>query len=93
MARYRKKPVEVEAVQATPDGADEVADWVTSSGGKVVRYTADVMRQGGTAETHAFQVKTLLSYAWVHFGDYVVRDAAGFSVVTPDLFAAAYEEA
>lgn len=92
-ARYYRKPVPVDAWQVTADNADDAAAWVEANSGSVIRYQPHVKRLSGIEATHAFQVSTPKGYAWVHFGEYVVHDPWGFTVVTPGMLAAAYEPA
>jgi hypothetical protein len=93
MGRYRKKPVEIEAQQLTVQNSQDVAAWVESNGGQLLRHSPEIMREGGIAKTHAFQIKTLEGWLWASFGDFVIRGVQGeFYPCKPDIFAASYEE-
>lgn len=81
--RYRKKPVEVEAFQITPDNMSGVADWC---GGKVVH----------TIGPHGdwIEVPTLEGTMIADIGSWIIKGVAGeFYPCKPEIFAATYEEA
>lgn len=89
--RYHRKPVPVEAFYVTADTAEAAAAWIEARHGSVIRYQPNVKRLSGIEATHAFQVGTPKGHAWVHYGEYVVHDPWGFTVVTPGMLAAAYD--
>ena len=92
MARYRKKPVEIEAREVTEQTSQDVADWIEGNGGQVVRHSPAVMHEGGIAATHAFQIKTLEGWMWATFGDYVIQGVAGeFYPIKSAIFEETYE--
>lgn len=81
--RYRKKPVEIEAMRVQPP-LSKVAEWC---GGTVLR--------GGMQSTKFIGViiPTLEGDMRADIGDYVIRGVAGeFYPCKPDIFAATYEE-
>lgn len=93
--RFRKKPVEIEAVQwdGTPTGATPIIDWVLALGG-TARYTCDP-EDGcpGTAGTHYLAIDTLEGTMMSNAADWIIRGVAGeFYPCKPDIFEATYEE-
>jgi hypothetical protein len=88
--RYRKKPVEIEAMQFLP--GDSYAErartaalhrWVWNNGGKT-----EVAIEGGLT------IQTLEGDMHVSPGDYVIRGVQGeFYPCKPNIFAATYEPA
>lgn len=80
--RYRKKPVEVEAVQLTAGNAREIApQW----GGYVV---AD--KWGNVSHIH---IETLEGTMRAEIGDYIIRGVEGeFYPCKPTIFEKTYEE-
>lgn len=103
MAKYRKKPVEIEAMQLTRENAPEVAAWC---GGRVIeeskpgdptdRYIAvEIPTLEGVMRAESFHPSTwdpaTLRYVG---GDYVIRGVQGeFYPCKPDIFASTYDEA
>lgn len=87
--KYRKRPVEIEAVRVTPDNVDEVARWC---GGRVVRES----KPSDPSDVYvALQIPTLegvMTAQTYHGGDYLIRGVAGeFYPCKPDIFDATYE--
>lgn len=82
--KYRKKPVVIEAMRATPETVETVAAWC---GGRVVYDPSDVYL--------ALDIPTLegIMRAETHTGgDYVIRGVKGeFYPCKPDIFEATYE--
>lgn len=89
--RYRKKPVEVEAVQWTGLNLEEIKAFV----GKLLIYdiidTAWKVRKG---KPRVFmKIKTLEGDMLASEGDYIIKGIAGeFYPRKPDIFKATYEE-
>ena len=78
--KYRKKPVEVEAIQWTGDNAQAIRDFLSE-----VSY-------GWNPDRRAWVVATLEGNVGVLPGDWIVCGAAGaFSICKPDEFALTYE--
>jgi hypothetical protein len=89
MTTYRKKPIEIEAVQLLPDNRDAVAEWC---GG---HYSPDrVWAMAGAARpAYALLVKTLEGAMSAQFGDWIIQGVQGeFYPCKPDIFAQTYEE-
>lgn len=89
MARFRKKQVEVQAMQWTPDdlpAAGRVADWLNAS--KVAWRTQGY---GGMSE---ILLPTLEGTMEARPGDWIICGVKGeFYPCKPDIFAATYEAA
>ena len=80
--RYRKKPVEVEALQFTNDTKDQVFNWVQGT------------RYPGRDDTGrpTLTIQTLEGDMVASLGDYIIRGVKGeFYPCKPDIFEATYE--
>lgn len=89
---FRKKPVEIEAMQTAPinllvaekDREEQnrlVAQWIVNAGGDVVAFGRDV-----------FVIGTLEGNMTASPGDWIIRGVQGeFYPCKPDIFAATYE--
>ena len=76
--RYRKKPVEIEAVQYTGDNFQDLAEFV----GKDL-----------VVGLNGMYIRTLEGDMLVSIGDYVIRGVNGeFYPCKPDIFEKTYEE-
>ena len=81
--KYRKKPVEIEAMQLNTHNVREVAKWC----GADLGYTF------GSTEPDALDIHTLEGAMVAHIGDYIIRGVQGeFYPCRPDVFAVTYEE-
>ena len=79
MARYRKKPVEVEAVRFTGENADEIGHFAGFNAFKAGREGA-------------LKIKTLEGVMTVSPGDYVIRGVQGEHYpCKPDIFEQTYD--
>jgi hypothetical protein len=84
MKKYRKKPVEIEAVQRTRSNHFQVKAWIEEGGGECT-FSSDHLGQLG--------IRTLESTMWANLGDWIIRGVQGeFYPCKPDIFAATYEE-
>lgn len=84
--KFRKKPVEIEAMELTEEYADVVADWC---GGKV-SYVPD----GTSLQVLQLVVliPTLEGVMTASEGDWIIKDVKGeFYPCKPDIFEATYE--
>lgn len=80
MAKYRKKPVVVEAVQWKGDNYDEIVGFT-----KVDIFQVD--------NTSFIIIKTLEGLMKCSLGDYIIKDVQGeVYPCKPDIFLATYEE-
>lgn len=81
--KFRKKPVEIEAMQTTEDTAHDVLAWIRSGGGK-----GNLLVRGG------LDIRTLEGVMRADPGDWIIRGLQGeFYPCKPDIFAATYEPA
>lgn len=81
MAKYRKKPVEVEAVQWTGENGAEVVRFVNHDGKWWSKYSLDVMYIG----THEGVMIAMP-------GDWIIKGVNGeFYPCKPDIFEKTYE--
>ncbi|SHY98543.1 Uncharacterised protein [Mycobacteroides abscessus subsp. abscessus] len=94
--RFRKKPVEIEAMQ-WPDGDDDSYDaqcqraaihrWIWGNGGK----TWVVIRKHAEPDVHVV-VETLEGNMRIGNGDWIIRGVAGeFYPCKPDIFEQTYD--
>lgn len=86
--RYRKKPVEIEAMQwdGDPASAHPIIQWVNSTGD-----TAVWREEQACVPTGIF-IRTLEGEMRVSAGDFVIRGVKGeFYPCKPDIFAETYE--
>ncbi|MFE9855590.1 hypothetical protein [Streptomyces sp. NPDC005780] len=102
MARYRKKPVEIEAMllpaDATPTQGMEVYQWVenyigsTQPAGDGPGYSPVAAGVTIDPADGLIVIRTLEGDMKVSLGDYVIRGVQGeFYPCKPDIFAATYE--
>ena len=105
--KYRKKPVEIEAMQMpyeSSNGAYEVYRWVEENTAgsfdclPIIEGDEDAFwpESGVSIDPRdgRMVVATLEGGHWVDLGDYVIRGVQGeFYPCKPDIFAATYEEA
>ena len=83
MAKYRKKPVVIEAVQLTRENGPEVWEWADSK----PFYDPDGTISG-------LSIFTLEGRMKAEFGDWIIRGVKGeFYPCKPDIFEATYEPA
>lgn len=76
--RFRKKPVEIEAVRWTGANFDEVKQWTDG--------VAEYAHMGRVC------VRTLEGPVWASRGDWIIKGVKGeFYPCKPDIFAATYE--
>ena len=93
MPKFRKKPVEVEAIQWTGENLFEVISFTDSkpdlSNGETAgrwEFYCDLVAKDG------FKIKTLEGYMSATIGDWIIRGVAGeFYPCKPDIFEATYE--
>ncbi|MFG2970804.1 hypothetical protein ACGFZS_46800 [Streptomyces sp. NPDC048288] len=89
MPRYRKKPIEVDAIQFTNGNSVQVAQFITNGGGT---FRTDTHPTDGTHDV--FHIHTLEGEMRASDGDWIVKGIQGeFHPVKPDIFEATYETA
>lgn len=92
MGRYRKKPVVIEARQATgtPESNREIIDWTRDS--RTPAYM-DKRVLADETERPCLSINTLEGAHWVSPGDWIIKGVAGeFYPCKPDIFEQTYEE-
>ena len=84
--RYRKKPVEVEAIQFTEESRDDIIRWVLGAGGNI-----ESDKWGGEGPVF-LRILTLEGKMNASLGDYIIRGVQGeFYPCKPDIFEQSYE--
>lgn len=96
MARYRKKPVEIDAVQwdGTAEGATPIIDWILGSGSTATYACSDPNRCSETdGDTpHRIEIHTLEGTMRADIGDWIIKGVAReFYPCRDDIFRATYE--
>ena len=89
--RYRKKPVEIEAVQWTGLNLEEIKAFVGKS---LIYDIIDTAWEVGKGRPRVFmKIKTLEDDMIASEGDYIIKGISGeFYPCKPDIFKATYEE-
>lgn len=91
MTRYRKKSIEIEAVQFTGDIDDEIANFL--KGQKVDVGLRTTMSDEGRRYEKYIILKTLEGEMKAIKGDYIIKGIKGeFYPCKPDIFDETYEE-
>jgi hypothetical protein len=93
MARCRKRPVEVEAMQwtGTAAGATPIIVWALDNGASMTYYGPGEWDNGET-DAEYLRVFTLEGAMLASVGDYIIRGVKGeFYPCKPDVFEATYE--
>lgn len=86
MAKYRKKPVVIEAEQfdGTVEKADELRRWIEGNGGEAMVQKLDVCV--------TLYIKTLEGTMSANAGDWIIRGLKGeFYPCKPAIFVASYD--
>jgi hypothetical protein len=84
-SRYRKKPVEIEAVQVAYENRMEVAEWCGGA-------CPPASPSGTVYAPGLMSIQTLEGDLWASTGDWVIRGVAGeFYPCKPDIFDQTYE--
>ena len=98
-AKYRKKPVEVEAVQLRWDTWSEICDFVGVSGergkpsGCYVGPDGKALDKASVSEKLGLSIPTLEGTMLAQEGDWIVKGVKGeFYPVKPDIFEATYDK-
>jgi hypothetical protein len=88
---FRKKPVEIQAMQWTGENLDEVLGF---TGDRKFAVLAEIDRTlcGDPACTAELFVAANRVWMAIETGEWILRDAKGFYPCKPDIFAATYEE-
>ena len=93
--RFRKKPVEIEAVQWTGDNEDEVADFMGVSLTALHTSVDAILRTDGDyRENTHIQINTPEGTMTADCGDWIIKGVkGGFYPCKPDIFEETYEVA
>ncbi len=85
MAKYRKKPVVIDAMQYTEDTRDDVISWCDPI------HTA-IDEDGCSYELENIRIRTLEGDMRADLGDWIIKGVKGeFYPCKPDIFAATYD--
>ena len=85
--KYRKKPVEIEAIRAmgTPESNREIIDWTRDS-------ETPVSMDRNAADEPQLSISTLEGAHWITPGDYIIKGIAGeFYSCKPNIFHQSYD--
>lgn len=96
MPKFRKKPVEIEAVQwdGTGEGATPIIGWILGSDATATYRCSDPDRcaQNDGDTPHDIQIHTLEGDMTASVADWIIKGVQGeFYPCKPDIFAATYE--
>lgn len=94
MTRYRKRPIEIEAVRFTGDNKCEIAKFMGISIAELQMSVDTVLRTDGDyRENTHIHIHTLEGTMTANCGDYIVKGVKGeFYPVKPHIFSETYEE-
>ncbi|AOE43743.1 hypothetical protein SEA_BANTAM_53 [Gordonia phage Bantam] len=82
--KYRKKPVEIEALVFDGTNAQQIAEWTGQWRPGDIKWGTD---------SDFFVIETLEGAMYANVGDYIIRGVQGeFYPCKPHIFAATYEE-
>lgn len=82
MAKYRKKPVVIEAIQLTDKSFDEIVSWVGE----------DNLADGTSPDEGVIEIVTLEGNHLARRNDYIIKGVKGeFYPCKPDIFDQTYE--
>ena len=84
--RYRKRPVEIDAIQFTRDNFEEIKEFTNGS--------AHIFKtQNGLFEISTCIIPTLEGEHIANYGDYIIKGVIGeFYPCKPDIFEKTYEQ-
>jgi len=86
--KFRKKPVEIEAVKLVDDNPGEIVGWINDNGGDAFMRGGP----GGGSLGGTVAIQTLEGTMWATQGDWVIKGVAGeFYPCKPEIFAETYE--
>lgn len=91
--RYRKRPVEIEAMPLTPETFEAVWKWITRSGGKAEWNSTLSLGVDTDTDTEYLAIRTLEGVMRAKAGDWVIRGVEGeFYPCRGDIFRKTYEQ-
>ena len=87
MPKFRKKPIEIEAIQFDGSNFDEILAFGNKEGEK-----RNILKNSFTGEQEYLHIRTLEGNMHVSEGDYVIKGVQGeFYPCKPDIFHATYD--
>lgn len=93
MAKFKKKPVVIEARQLNGETLSEIMKWVDAEGGKTGEWCWDVDEDQFIVERY-FNIETLEGVMKATEGDWIIKGVSGeFYPCKPDIFDLTYEPA
>ena len=94
IGKYRKKPIEIEAVQFTGDNEYEIADFMHLPITALQMSVDAVLRTDGDyRENTHIHIPTLEGVMTANCGDWIIKGVKGeFYPCKPDIFDETYEE-
>lgn len=93
MAKFRKKPVVIEARQLTKDALFPIMRWIDADGGKAGEWCWDDDDDQFIVERY-LTIETLEGVMKAQENDWVIKGVSGeFYPCKPDIFEATYEPA
>ena len=94
MTRYRKKPIEIEAIQYTGDNGQEIANFMHVSVPELRTHVDAVLRTDGDYRKYNhIYINTPEGTMTANCGDWIIKGVKGeFYPCKPDIFDATYEE-
>ena len=93
MTRYRKKPIEIEAIQYTGCNELEIADFMRVSIYELYTRVDVVLRADGDYRKNShIYINTPEGVMTANYGDYIIKGVKGeFYPCKPDIFDETYE--
>lgn len=93
MAKYRKKPVVIEAVQWIGENHRDMWDFLTGKTDEYMRSEGDNFYIDRAKVEGGLVIKTLEGEHIANMGDYIIKGIQGeFYPCKPDIFEATYEK-
>ncbi|KAB1647480.1 hypothetical protein F8O06_02770 [Pseudoclavibacter sp. CFCC 14310] len=87
--KYRKRPIEIEAMQLTRQNISDVLAWADSAAEAWLGPGRDILQ-----DVDGLSIFTLEGEMFADFGDYVIKGVNGeFYPCKPDIFAKTYDPA
>ncbi len=85
--KFRKKPVEIEAIQLTEESIVDVLSWITN------HQDVEIATNGDTGEVKGIFIGTLEGQMLASMGDWVIQGVNGeFYPCKPDIFEKTYDK-
>ncbi len=89
MAKYRKKPVVIEAKRLSRDNGCDVVEWI----GQDAKFYPEIDDSTSYPVPSILEINTLEGTMTAQIGDYIIKGVKGeFYPCKPDIFEATYEQ-